>query len=231
MRIDILSLFPEMFAGVFGLSIIKRAQDKALLEIVLTDIRTYARDKHRSVDDRPYGGGPGMVMMCEPIFSAVEDVQTRGGPVDEVILLTPQGRRLDQQLVRNLAAKKRLVLIAGRYEGFDERIRTDLATMEVSIGDYVLSGGEAAAMVVVDAVGRLLPGVLGDDESCVEESFSDGVLEYPQYTRPAEFRGLKVPEVLLSGDHEKLKQWRQRQAQERTRKRRPDLLNNGKSNQ
>ena len=224
MRIDILSLFPEMFAGVFGASIIQRAQDKGLLEIVQTNIRDYAEDKHRSVDDKPYGGGPGMVMMCPPVFAALEGVAEVGGAIDEVILLTPQGRRLDQQLARELAEKQRLILIAGRYEGFDERIRTAAATMEVSIGDYVLSGGEIPAMVVVDAIARLIPGVLGDDESAVQESFQDGMLEYPHYTRPADFRGMKTPEVLLSGNHEAIRQWRLTQAQERTRQKRPDLL-------
>jgi len=224
MRIDILSLFPEMFAGVCGESIVKRAREKGLLEIVLTDIRDYATDKHRSVDDRPYGGGPGMLMMCGPVFAAVEDVQARSGAVDEIILLTPQGERFDQKLARELASKNRIMLIAGHYEGFDERIRMGLATKEVSIGDYVLSGGELPAMVIADAVARLLPGVLGDDESCVEESFSDARLEYPQYTRPANFRGMTVPEVLLSGHHKKLEQWRKERALARTKERRPDLL-------
>ncbi|MBN1845456.1 MAG: tRNA (guanosine(37)-N1)-methyltransferase TrmD [Sedimentisphaerales bacterium] len=224
MLIDILTLFAEMFTGVCGGSILKRAQEKGLLEIHLTDIRQYARDKHRSVDDSPYGGGAGMVMMCEPVFAAVEDVQRRRGPFDEVILLTPQGRRLDQPLVRQLAQHRRLMLLAGRYEGFDERIREHLATMEISIGDYVLSGGELAAMVLADAVARLLPGVLGDDQSSEEDSFSAGLLEYPHYTRPADFRGWKVPDVLLSGNHQQVQQWRQQQALRRTQQRRPDLL-------
>ena len=223
MRIDVLSLFPEMFSGVFGDSIIKRAQDKGLVEIELTDIRDYAGGKHRSVDDKPYGGGCGMVMMCEPVFDAVEDVRSRGVEVDEIVLLTPQGQKFDQKLAQELARKQRLILIAGHYEGFDERIRTELATMEVSIGDYVLSGGEIPAMAVVDAVVRLIPGVLGDENSSKEESFSDGQLEYPQYTRPAEFRGMKVPDVLLSGNHAVIKQWRAEQAEKRTKSRRPDL--------
>jgi len=228
MRIDLLSLFPEMFAGVFGQSIIKRAQEKGLLEIVLTDIRDYTQDKHRSVDDRPYGGGSGMVMMCPPVFDAADDLTSRGGPVDEVILLTPQGQRFDQSTAAKLAQKSRIVLIAGHYEGFDERIREHLATKEISVGDYVLSGGEIPAMVVVDAIARLIPGVLGDENSSIEESFSEDTLEYPQFTRPADFRGWKVPEVLLSGNHQTIKEWRQEQALERTRRRRPDLLNNSK---
>jgi len=223
MRIDVLSLFPEMFSGVFGESIIKRACDKGLVEIELADIRDYAGDKHRSVDDKPYGGGAGMVMMCEPVFDAVEDVCSQGGKVDEIVLLTPQGQKFDQKLAQKLSQKQRLILIAGHYEGFDERIRTELATMEVSIGDYVLSGGEIPAMAVVDAIVRLIPGVLGDENSCKEESFSNELLEYPQYTRPAEFHGMKVPDVLLSGNHGVIKQWRAEQAEERTKLRRPDL--------
>ena len=223
MRIDVLTLFPEMCSAVFGASIVKRAQDKGLVEIVLTDIRDYAQDKHRSVDDRPYGGGAGMVMMCGPVFDAVEDVSSQGGPVDEVILLSPQGRRFDQSMAGALAGRKRLLLIAGHYEGFDERIRTELATLEVSIGDYVLSGGEIPAMALVDAVTRLIPGVLGDDQSSQEESFADDLLEYPQYTRPADFRGHHVPEVLLSGNHQMIRQWRLEQSQQRTRDKRPDL--------
>jgi tRNA (guanine37-N1)-methyltransferase len=225
MRIDILTLFPNMFSGVFGESIIKRAQEKELLEIVLTDIRDYAKDKHRSVDDKPFGGGAGMIMMCGPVFAAAEEVQKQAGPVDEVIVLTPQGRRFDQDLARELAPKQRLMLIAGHYEGFDERIREHLATMEISIGDYVLSGGELPAMVLVDAITRLIPGVLGGEQSCEEDSFSLGLLEYPQYTRPADFRGWRAPEILLSGNHERIRQWRREQAKRRTQQRRPDMLN------
>jgi len=223
MRLDVLTLFPEMFGAVFGESIIKRAREKGLVEIVLTNMRDYATDAHRSVDDKPFGGGPGMVMMCPPVFDAVAGVKQSAGGVDEIILLTPQGRRLDQHLVGELAQKERLILIAGHYEGFDERIRSNLATREISIGDYVLSGGELAAMVLVDAITRLVPGVLGDERSREEESFSKGLLEYPQYTRPADYRGMKVPEVLLSGHHGKIKEWREEQAKERTRRRRPDL--------
>jgi len=222
MRIDILTLFPSMFSAAFGESIIKRACEKGLLSIELTDIRDFAADKRRSVDDKPYGGGPGMVMIPGPVFDAVEQVQAKSQPADEVILLTPQGQRLEQELIKRLAEKQRLILIAGHYEGFDERIRS-LATLEISIGDYVLSGGEIPAMVVVDAITRLLPGALGDENSHEEESFTLGMLEYPQYTRPVEFRGMKVPEVLLSGNHQQIKHWRRQQAQERTRRKRPDL--------
>ena len=223
MHIDVLTLFPEMFAGVLGESIVKRALEKGLASVTLTNFRDYATDKHRSVDDKPYGGGPGMVLMCEPLFAAVEDVSRKGPAVDEVILLTPQGRKYDQKLATELSTKKRLVLIAGHYEGFDERIRTELATMEVSVGDYVLSGGEIPALVLIDSLIRLLPGALGDDDSSKEESFSHDLLEYPQYTRPAEFRGMTVPEILLSGNHEKIRQWRHEQAVERTERKRPDL--------
>jgi len=223
MRIDVLTLFPEMFAGVFTESIIKRAGEKGLIEIVVTNIRDYAVDKHRSVDDKPYGGGPGMVLMCQPVFAAVEDVCSQGKQPDEIILLTPQGRQFNQERAKELALKERILLIAGHYEGFDERIRSKLATMELSIGDYVLSGGEIPVMALVDAVTRLIPGALGDDLSSDEESFSNGLLEYPQYTRPAEFRGEKVPDVLLSGNHQLIKQWRSQQAQQRTNQRRPDL--------
>ncbi|MCF7958389.1 MAG: tRNA (guanosine(37)-N1)-methyltransferase TrmD [Phycisphaerae bacterium] len=223
MRIDVMTLFPGMFPGVFGESIIKRASEKGLLDIQLTNIRDYARNKHDNVDDSPYGGGPGMVLMCQPIFDAVEAVCSQGQTVDEIVLLTPQGRPLDQQLAQELSQKKRIMLIAGHYEGFDERIRTNLATMEVSVGDYILSGGEIAAMVVVDAVTRLIPGVLGDEQSNVDESFSENLLEYPHYTRPADFRGLHVPDVLLSGNHAMIDQWRREQAHKRTQERRPDI--------
>lgn len=226
MRIDVLTLFPSMFTEVFGTSIVKRAQEKGLLEIVLSNIRDYALDKHRSVDDKPFGGGPGMVLMCQPVFDAVADVSQQGPPVDEVILLTPQGRPFSQPVAHELAEKKRLMFIAGHYEGFDERIRTSLATMELSLGDFVLSGGEIPAMAMIDAVVRLLPGVLGHEASCDEESFSNGMLEYPQYTRPAQYKGMSVPDVLISGNHQAIEKWRRQQAQQRTEKRRPDLLRN-----
>jgi len=228
MRIDLLTLFPEMFGAVFGQSILKRAQDQGLVEIVLTNIRDYATDKHRSVDDKPYGGGAGMVLMCGPLFAAVEDLRQRGEPVEEVILLCPQGQRFDQQTAGELARKKRIILIAGHYEGFDERIREHLVSREISLGDFVLTGGEVPAMAVVDAVVRLLPGALGDAESIVEESFCNDLLEYPHYTRPADFRGWKVPEVLVSGHHEVIRQWRLQESRERTRRKRPDLYKENK---
>jgi len=228
MRIDVLTLFPEMFAGILGESIVRRAQEKRLVEIHLTNFRDFARDKHRSVDDKPYGGGPGMVLMCQPIFDAIEEIGTQSPEADEIILLTPQGQTLSQNIAKELSLKNRLVFIAGHYEGFDERIRTTLATREISIGDYVLSGGEIPAMAVIDVIVRLIPGVLGDNQSCEEESFSCDFLEYPQYTRPEEFKGQQVPEVLLSGHHRNIRLWREEQARLRTRQRRPDLLERNK---
>lgn len=223
LRIDILTLFPEMFAPVLGTSIPKRAAEKGLVEYCLTNIRDFATDAHKSVDDKPFGGGPGMVMMCPVVFDAVEHVEKQDPRPARRILLTPQGRTLDQGLVEQLAGAERLLLIAGHYEGFDERIIEGLAPMEVSIGDYVLSGGELAAMVLIDAVVRLLPGALGAEQGAEDESFTDGLLEHPQYTRPREFRGMPVPEVLLSGNHQRIAQWRLEQRQKRTRERRPDL--------
>jgi len=223
MRIDVLTLFPEMFAGPFGASIIKRAGEAGVVDIVVTDIRRFATDKHRSVDDTPFSGGPGMVMMCQPVFDAVEHLRAAADPPGEVILMSPQGRRLDQALAAELAKRERIILVAGRYEGYDERIRLGLADEEISLGDFVLSGGEIPAMAVVDAVVRLLPGALGSAESVAEESFADGLLEYPHYTRPRVFRGMAVPEVLLSGDHARIAAWQAAQAAERTRRRRPDL--------
>jgi tRNA (guanine37-N1)-methyltransferase len=223
MRIDVLTIFPDEVSRFLGFSIVGRARQQGLLDIVCTDIRDFTHDRHRSVDDKPFGGGPGMVMACGPIFEAVEHAESLDPTPTTRILLTPQGRRFDQSLAGELATRERLLLIAGRYEGFDERVRTGLAPMEISIGDYVLSGGEAAAIVVVDAVARLLPGVLGDASSIIEESFADGLLEYPQYTRPREFRGMEVPEILLSGRHEQIDEWRLEQARHRTRQRRPDL--------
>jgi tRNA (guanine37-N1)-methyltransferase len=224
MRIDILTLFPEMFASPLNYSILKRAQAQGLVAIALTNIRDFATDKYRKVDDKPYGGGPGMVMMPGPLFNCFEYVQQFDPCRGRVLLLTPQGDRFTQAKARELAQEPRLILIAGRYEGFDERIRVGLGAEPVSIGDYVLNGGELAAMVVVDAVVRLLPGALGDEDSAKEDSFSEALLEYPQYTRPEVFRGMKVPDILLSGDHGKIAQWRRQQALERTRQRRPDLL-------
>ena len=287
MRIDILTLFPEMFESPLNYSILKRAQEQGIVAVAVTNIRDFASDKYRKVDDKPYGGGPGMVMMPGPLFDCFEHVETlapptwRGRPAlasrghpglalpgddasvtgegqgqdasatkeqgqdalatavgsqgppahrGRVILLTPQGVPFNQAKARELAAEDRLILIAGRYEGFDERIRIGLDAEQISIGDYVLNGGELAAMVIVDAVVRLLPGALGDEDSAKDDSFSVGannhspLLEYPQYTRPEVFRGMRVPEILLSGDHAKIAQWRREQALERTRQQRPDLL-------
>ena len=221
-RIDILTLFVEMFDGFCSTSIIGRAVDRGLLEIHRTNIRDFAKDRYGSVDDAPFGGGVGMVLMCQPIFDAVEHVRAQDDRPGQVVLLSPQGRPFDQATARELSQTDRLILIAGHYEGFDERIRT-LADREISVGDFVLSGGEVAAMAVVDAVVRLLPGALGKDESTHEESFSDGLLEYPQYTRPREYNGMSVPEILLNGDHKKIDEWRVAQAKLRTQQRRPDL--------
>ena len=221
MRVDILTLFPGMFVGPFDESMLKRAREAGLLQLNLVDIRDFATDRHRTVDDTPYGGGPGMVMKPGPIFAAVGAVRSADS---RVILLSPQGRLFEQAMAIELSTLPHLVLICGHYEGVDERVREHLVDEELSIGDYVLTGGELAAMVVVDAVGRLLPGVLGAGESTVEESHSSGLLEYPQYTRPAEFRGWRVPDILLSGNHAEIARWRRRRALERTRERRPDLL-------
>ena len=223
LRIDILTLFCEMFDGFLSASIVGRAIRGGLLEVRRTNIRDFATDSYGSVDDAPFGGGPGMVLMCQPIFDAVQSVRAEAAPAGKVVLLTPQGRPMDQALARELSEEPRLILVAGHYEGFDERTRVGLADMEVSLGDFVLSGGEVAAMALIDAVVRLLPGALGKDESTREESFSAGLLEYPQYTRPREFRGMAVPEVLLSGDHAKIARWRDEQAELRTMQRRPDL--------
>jgi len=219
MRIDVLSLFPEIFSGYLGQSLLKRALDRGLVDVRLHNIRDWAEGPHRSVDDRPYGGGPGMVLMVKPVVEAVEAVQAQAQPAGHVVLLTPRGRRLDQAMVESLAAQPRLLLVCGRYEGFDERVSLLLAPQEISIGDYVLNGGEVAAMVIIDAVVRLLPGVLGDERSSRDDSFSgEGrLLECEQYTRPREFRGLRVPEVLLSGDHQAIARWRQERRQQRTR--------------
>ena len=213
-----------MFESPLSHSILKRAQEVGLVQIALTDIRDFAADSYRKVDDKPYGGGPGMVMMPDPVFDCFEHVRKLSPNKGRVILLTPQGQRFDQAKALELSAENRLILIAGKYEGFDERIRIGLGAEQISIGDYVLNGGELAAMVIIDAVVRLLPGALGDEDSAQDDSFSDGLLEYPQYTRPEVFRGMKVPDILLSGDHAKIAQWRKQQALERTKKWRPDLL-------
>jgi tRNA (guanine37-N1)-methyltransferase len=224
MRIDILTLFPEVFEGYLATSIVGRAVARGLVDVECTNFRDFARDRHRSVDDKPFGGGPGMVLMCGPVFDALEFVQSRrdGEPVR--VLLTPQGERLKQSTVEALAQEPWLVVLCGHYEGFDERIRSGIDARELSIGDYVLSGGEPAAMVLIDALVRLLPGALGNEAATANESFADRFLEHPQYTRPRDFRGMKVPDVLLSGDHGKIAAWRQEQAIQRTLARRPDLL-------
>ena len=213
MRIDILTLFPEMFTSFLEGSLLGAARAGGLLDIRVVNIRDYAEGVHRQVDDRPYGGGPGMLLMAAPVVSCVEGVQAQG-PAGHLVMLTPGGRRLDQSVVEELAKQERIVLLCGRYEGFDARVRDLLQPDEISIGDYVLSGGEVAAMVIVDAVARLVPGVLGDEESARQDSFSgaERLVEGPQYTRPREFRGLSVPDVLLSGDHARIAQWRHEQA-------------------
>ena len=223
LRVDILTLFPEMFHAVLGTSILKRAVEKRLAEYYLTNIRDYATDAHKSVDDKPFGGGPGMVMMAPVLFDAVADVEQQDARPATRILLTPQGRLFDQQLAQELSRHPRLLLIAGHYEGFDERITEGLRPLELSIGDYVLTGGELPAMVVVDAVVRLLPGALGAEEGAADETFADGLIEHPQYTRPREFRGMAVPDILLSGNHGAIAAWRLEQRRIRTRQRRPDL--------
>ena len=221
MRIDIVTLFPEMFTSFLDGSLLGSARKAGIVDIRLTNFREFAAGVHRQVDDRPYGGGPGMLLMPEPVVSCVESVQAAGAAPGHVVMLTPGGRRLDQSVVEELSRHPRLVLVCGRYEGFDARVRETLAADEISIGDYVLSGGEVAAMVVVEAVTRLLPGVLGDAESAVQDSFSgaERLVEGPQYTRPREFRGLEVPEVLLSGDHGRIARWRHEQALAATRRR------------
>lgn len=213
-----------MFASPLGFSIVKRAQGRQLVNIVLSNIRDFAKNSYKKVDDKPYGGGPGMVMMCQPVFECLEHVQKQDENPGRIILLTPGGKKFDQQMAKEFAAEKRIVLIAGHYEGFDERIRIGAGAEEVSIGDYVLSGGELAAMVIIDSVVRLMPGALGDDESSACESFSDGLLEYPHYTRPEIFRDMKVPDVLLSGNHKEIEKWRKQQSLEKTKIQRPDLL-------
>jgi tRNA (guanine37-N1)-methyltransferase len=227
MRIDVLTLFPEMFESPLSCSILKRAQDVGLVDIVLTNIRDFAPDSYRKVDDKPYGGGPGMVMMPGPVFDCLEHVEKLAPQKPHIILLTPQGQRFDQAKAVELSKEARLIFIAGKYEGFDERIRIGLHAEQISIGDYVINGGELAAMVVIDAVVRLLPGALGDQDSSVHDSFSEstgGGLEYPQYTRPETFRGMKVPDILLSGHHGEIEKWRKQQTLERTKRYRPDLL-------
>lgn len=224
MRIDVLTLFPEMFASPLSASILKRAREAGVVDIHLTDIRDFSKDKHKKVDDRPYGGGPGMVMMPGPVFDCFEHVRPLSAEPGRVILLSPQGQPFNQRRAVELSKEKRLILITGRYEGFDERIRIGLDAEQISIGDYILSGGELAAMVVIDAAVRLLAGALGDEDSSKDDSFSEGLLEYPHYTRPEVFRDMKVPDILLSGNHGEIEKWRRSQALERTKQNRPDLL-------
>jgi tRNA (guanine37-N1)-methyltransferase len=226
MKIDILTLFPNMFEGVFGESILKRAQEKNAVSINVMNFRQFSDNKHQTVDDYPYGGGAGMVLKPQPIFDAVDYIKQKSQSNPRIILLCPQGERYTQKKAEELAQEEHLILICGHYEGYDERIRQYLVSDEISIGDYVLTGGELAAMVITDSVVRLLPGVLGNEDSPVKDSFSSGLLEHPQYTRPADFRGMKVPEILLSGDHQRIEEWREKESLRRTFLRRPDLLNN-----
>lgn len=226
MRFDVLTLFPEIFQGYLGQSLLKRAIDLGLVEVQLHDIRDWAHDRHHSVDDRPFGGGPGMVLRPGPVVDCAEAVRQQAAEPGHLVMLTPQGRRLDQPAVERLAEQRRILLLCGRYEGFDERIRLILQPEEISIGDFVLNGGEVAAMAVIDAVARLVPGVLGDEESSADDSFSGGrrLLEYAQYTRPRAYRGLEVPEILVGGNHQEIARWRQQNRIERTQRRRADLL-------
>lgn len=222
-RFDVLSIFPEMLNSPLQFSLLKKAQEKGLIEIGLHNIRDWAEDKHRMTDDAPYGGGCGMVMKVEPIERALAAVK-RADVKSLVVLMTPQGETFDQKIAAQLGVEQQLIMICGRYEGVDERIREHLVDREISIGDYILTGGELSALVVIDAVARLIPGVLGNDESALSESFSHGLLEYPQYTRPAEYKGLRVPDVLVSGNHAQIERWQRVEALKRTWQRRPDLL-------
>lgn len=222
-KFDVLSIFPEMFASPLNFSLLKKAQEKGLLNICLHDIRNWADDKHKMTDDAPYGGGCGMVMKVEPVEKALAAIRS---PEDDslVVLMTPQGETFDQKIAAQLAGKKQIIIICGRYEGVDERIREHLVDREISIGDYILTGGEVAALVLIDAVSRLIPDVLGNPESTIGESFSHNLLEYPQYTRPSEYKGWVVPEILLSGNHAQIELWHKRESLKRTYQRRPDLL-------
>ncbi|MGF7185150.1 tRNA (guanine37-N1)-methyltransferase [Desulfitispora alkaliphila] len=222
MKVDILTLFPEMFDSPFSASIVKRAREKGLITINCTNIRDYSENKHKTVDDYPYGGGAGMVMKPEPVFNALEKMEIQRD--SRVIVLCPGGETFSQQKADELAKSQHLVFLCGHYEGFDERIKQKYVTDEISVGDYILTGGELPAMVIIDAVTRLLPGVLGSNESAQDESFVTGLLEYPHYTRPASYKGMEVPQVLLSGNHEEIRKWRKREAIQKTLLRRPDLL-------
>ncbi|MBL5873898.1 tRNA (guanosine(37)-N1)-methyltransferase TrmD [Bacillus sporothermodurans] len=228
MKIDVLTLFPEMFSGVFGSSILKKAAEKKVVQYNVVNFREFADNKHQTVDDYPYGGGAGMVLKPQPIFDAVDSLtkNEENSKPPRVILLCPQGKVLTQKVSEELAKENHLIFVCGRYEGYDERIREHVVTDEISIGDYVLTGGELGAMVVIDSVVRLLPGVLGNEDSPLLDSFSSGLLEHPHYTRPADFRGMRVPDVLLSGNHKHIDEWREKQSLKRTYERRPDLLEN-----
>ena len=231
MRFDILTLFPELFDSYLEQGLLKRAIQNQLVEIQRWNFRDWATDKHASVDDRPYGGGPGMLIGCDTVFQCVEHVQEQVPEPGKLIMLTPQGRTLNQNLAQELAKEPQLTLLCGRYEGFDERIRIGLEPMEISAGDFITNGGEVPAMLIIETVIRLIPGVLGDESSAKYDSFSEsGLLEYPQYTRPQNFRGMEVPEVLLSGNHQEIARWRHEQSLERTRERRRDLLSESESN-
>jgi tRNA (guanine37-N1)-methyltransferase len=232
MRFDVLSLFPEMFSGYLTQSLLKLAIARGLVQVQLHNIRDWASGRHRQVDDRPFGGGPGMLLKVDVVVAAVEAVRSLVEPAGRLVLLTPQGRRLTQGIVEELAGEQRLLLLCGRYEGFDERVREILKPDEISIGDYVLGGGEVGAMVIIDSVMRLVPGVLGKEQSSRDDSFSAGnrLLEYPQYTRPREFRGHRVPQTLLAGDHQAVERWRREQSFQRTRSRRADLLPRDEAN-
>lgn len=226
MRFDVLTLFPGIFSGYLEQSLLKKALDAGLVSVNLWNFREWATDRHKSVDDTPYGGGPGMLIRCEPVFDCVADVQSAAQQPGQLVMLTPQGRRLDQTLVEELAQHQRLLLLCGRYEGFDDRICQGLQPLEVSVGDFICNGGEVPAMLMIDAIIRLIPGVLGDEASARYDSFSlSGQLEYPQFTRPREYRGMQVPEVLLSGNHQAIAAWRDEQSLLRTQQRRGDLLN------
>lgn len=225
MRFDVLTLFPEIFTGYLQQSLLKLAIQAGLVEVHTWNIRDWAVGKRRSVDDKPFGGGPGMLMTCQPVYDCVETVQAQAEPPGTLIMLTPQGQPLNQALVRELATHRRLLLLCGRYEGFDDRIREGLQPLEISAGDFIANGGEVPAMLIIDTVIRLIPGVLGDEDSSRNDSFEgDGLLEYPQYTRPREFRGMTVPDVLLNGNHQEIEQWRREQSLIRTQQRRRDLL-------
>ncbi|MDG2469607.1 MAG: tRNA (guanosine(37)-N1)-methyltransferase TrmD [Pirellulaceae bacterium] len=225
MRLDVVTLFPEMFSGYLGQSLLKKAIDVGLVDVQVHDLRDWSRQKHHRVDDRPFGGGPGMILMVEPVVDCVESIRKLNSNA-KTLLLSPQGKRLDQPMVESLSENDDYIVLCGRYEGFDQRVIDVLQPQEISIGDFILNGGEVAAMVLIDSLIRMVPGVLGDENSCIEDSFSSGnrMLEFPQYTRPREFRGFSVPEILLSGNHEEIRQWRKEQSIEKTREQRPDLL-------